>query len=335
MKKAQLTVFAMFWLSFSNAQILFTPSGLTGASTNSNVGIGTDAPQVKLEVKGTGDQWILVNHGNVGGLRIQSSNSDRVNVLYRELSTDFVTLRAGHDYGELKFIAGGANSERMRIDSDGNIGIGTKDPQSRLDVQSTQNGKSLRLLGDNLDLDFHIGHNGTSHGFYWRYKGTGSGNLNDLELWSNNQNGNDLMVYKVHQDGNIFFQQNLGIGTESLGSHQLAVEGSIGAREIKVEVGPNWSDFVFYDEYKLRTLEEVEQHINEKGYLPEIPSKEEVTENGINLGEMNAKLLQKIEELTLYLIEQNKQNQAQQGQLKAQSEMIEQLKNEVFSLKNK
>ncbi|WP_119790326.1 hypothetical protein [Flavobacterium anhuiense] len=67
-----------------------------------------------------------------------------------------------------------------------------------------------------------------------------------------------------------------------------------------------WSDFVFKKEYNLPTLEEVEKHIAEKGHLENIPNEEEVLKNGINLGEMNAKLLQKIEEMTLYMIDQNK-----------------------------
>ncbi len=107
---------------------------------------------------------------------------------------------------------------------------------------------------------------------------------------------------------------SVGIGTSTTGSHKLAVEGSIGARSIKVEIG-DWSDFVFYDDYKLRPLEEVESFIAKNNHLPEIPSEDEVTKNGIDIGEMNAKLLQKIEELTLYMIEQNKQNQAQQTEI--------------------
>ncbi|TPG36291.1 hypothetical protein EAH81_19660 [Flavobacterium pectinovorum] len=98
---------------------------------------------------------------------------------------------------------------------------------------------------------------------------------------------------------------SLGIGTTTTGTHKLAVEGSIGAREIKVQT-TGWSDFVFKKEYNLPTLEAVEKHIAEKGHLKNIPSEEEILKNGINLGEMNAKLLQKIEELTLYMIEQNK-----------------------------
>lgn len=119
----------------------------------------------------------------------------------------------------------------------------------------------------------------------------------------------------------------VAIGTSDFsGNHKLRVEGSIGAREIKVEAS-GWSDFVFENGYKLRTLEEVEEHIAEKGHLPEIPSEVEVAEYGINLGEMDAKLLQKIEELTLYLIEQNKENQEQR-------KLIEELQKEVSALKN-
>lgn len=85
----------------------------------------------------------------------------------------------------------------------------------------------------------------------------------------------------------------VGIGTTSIGSHKLAVHGTIGAREIKVEAG-TWSDFVFDDNYKLKSLYEVESFIKENNHLPDIPSEKEVMKKGINLGEMDAKLLQKI-----------------------------------------
>ncbi|MNY14409.1 hypothetical protein D3C86_1475850 [compost metagenome] len=97
---------------------------------------------------------------------------------------------------------------------------------------------------------------------------------------------------------------NVGIGT-SLPSERLAVNGNIRAREIKVENG-NWPDYVFARDYQLPTLQEMEKHIKDKGHLPGIPSASEVKANGIDLGEMNAKLLQKIEELTLYIIDLEK-----------------------------
>ncbi|ASW75022.1 cell wall anchor protein [Chryseobacterium piperi] len=100
--------------------------------------------------------------------------------------------------------------------------------------------------------------------------------------------------------------------------------GKILAKEVEVKANV-WADYVFKKGYQLRSLEEVEQHIEEKGHLPNIPSADEVVKNGINVAEMDAKLLEKIEELTLYSIEQNKQ-------LKSQSEEIKELKKQVQQL---
>ncbi|MNU07544.1 hypothetical protein D3C72_2531870 [compost metagenome] len=69
----------------------------------------------------------------------------------------------------------------------------------------------------------------------------------------------------------------------------------------------NWPDFVFAKDYKIHSLQETEKHIKQHGHLPGIPSAEEVKANGIDLGEMNAKLLEKVEELTLHLIEKDKE----------------------------
>ena len=97
---------------------------------------------------------------------------------------------------------------------------------------------------------------------------------------------------------------NVGIGTINPGTFKLAVNGKIRAKEIKVETG--WSDFVFEDDYNLRLLTDVEAFIQTHKQLPDIPSAQEVEENGVNLGEMESKLLQKIEDLTLYIIGQEK-----------------------------
>jgi len=98
---------------------------------------------------------------------------------------------------------------------------------------------------------------------------------------------------------------NVGIGTNKP-SEKLSVNGKIRAHEIKVETA-NWPDYVFKEDYPLPTLKETEKHIKENGHLQGIPSAAVVKTNGIDLGEMNAKLLQKIEELTLYLIQNKKE----------------------------
>ena len=103
----------------------------------------------------------------------------------------------------------------------------------------------------------------------------------------------------------IFLTGNTGIGTFNVPNDcMLSVNGKIRAKEIKVETG--WSDFVFEDDYDLPTLEAVEKFIKTNKHLPEIPSAKEVEENGVELGKMHSKLLQKIEELTLYIIDQDK-----------------------------
>jgi hypothetical protein len=117
---------------------------------------------------------------------------------------------------------------------------------------------------------------------------------------------------------------NVGIGT-AFPAEKLSVKGKIRAQEVKVEMA-NWADFVFAKDYVLPTLAETEQHIKEKGHLPGIPSAAEVEKNGIELGEMNKKLLQKIEELTLYLIEQNKAIQLQNERVERQQKEINKLR---------
>ena len=107
----------------------------------------------------------------------------------------------------------------------------------------------------------------------------------------------------------VGFNGNVGIGTTSPTS-KLAVNGDIRAKEIKVEA-TNWPDYVFEDGYVLRPLSEVDGFIKKNGHLPEIPKASEVETKGIALGEMNKLLLKKVEELTLYLIERDKELQRQ------------------------
>lgn len=140
------------------------------------------------------------------------------------------------------------------------------------------NKSDLRIcIGDDAEGDdrFVIGN------YYWK----------DKTLW------NDWFV--------VTNTKRVGIGV-SYPTCALEVNGTIRSKEVKIEA-TGWSDFVFDENYALPTLSEVEAHIKQNKHLPDVPSEKQVLEEGVNVVEMQAKLLQKVEELTLYVIEQDKQ----------------------------
>ena len=115
--------------------------------------------------------------------------------------------------------------------------------------------------------------------------------------------------------GLFYFYNNgkIGINT-STPQNELDVNGTIRAKEIRVE--SDWADFVFKKGYNLPTLKEVKRHIDENGTLPGVPSEKEVKANGVNLAETDVLLLQKIEELTLYIIDLKQEIEDLKSQIK-------------------
>jgi hypothetical protein len=128
--------------------------------------------------------------------------------------------------------------------------------------------------------------------------------------------------------GTNYFAGNMGIGTQDTRGYKLAVSGNMIAESVKVQLRSAWPDYVFAKDYTLPSLKETEKHIKENNHLPGIPSAAEVKTNGIDVGEMNAKLLKKVEELTLYVIDLNKKSSSQEI-------MVKKLQNEVKKLKSK
>lgn len=111
-------------------------------------------------------------------------------------------------------------------------------------------------------------------------------------------------IMRFQTDGNV------SIGTtESATGYKLSVGGKIMAEEVRVMLEGFWPDYVFEVKYNLTSLNELEKFIKKNKHLPNIPSAKNVKENGINVGDMNAKLLEKIEELTLYVINLHKDNE--------------------------
>lgn len=164
-----------------------------------------------------------------------------------------------------------------------------------------------------------------------------SGSANPL-IWGDFESDQIKFNGKVGIGGNSstgFGNYPTSAGSVNLSSYNLFVKGGILTEELRVALQGTWADYVFKKEYKLPTLDEVEKYIEENGHLKNVPSAKEVKENGIELGEMARIQQEKIEELTLYIIEQNRINENQKKQLEKQEKEIEELKIALQSLFDK
>ncbi|MEL6987769.1 MAG: hypothetical protein AAGK97_08040, partial [Bacteroidota bacterium] len=120
----------------------------------------------------------------------------------------------------------------------------------------------------------------------------------------NNPGSNNWASYF---NGRSYISESLHIGTTGGATgYKVSVDGKIACEEVRVELSQNWPDYVFEESYELTPLDELEKEINKQGHLPGIPSAQKVESEGIQVGEMQRKMMEKIEELTLYVIELNK-----------------------------
>lgn len=195
----------------------------------------------------------------------------------------------------LKLGAGGGSSTHLTVLSTGNVGVGTTSPSSKFEVNGDiRTSTKLILTGS----------------------GTVEGSSNDISVKSNGDilfgGAGGIGQMRLTSDG------RLGINVTNVNA-RLTVGGHIWCQEIKVLIDPNTGpDFVFDKAYNLPSLDEVEQFIEENHHLPNIEPAKEMEANGVELGKMDMKLLQKVEELTLYMIEFKKEVE----QLKAENEKL-------------
>ncbi|MBQ52931.1 MULTISPECIES: hypothetical protein [Leeuwenhoekiella] len=291
-------------------------------------------------------QW--TNSGDnytTGNLRIGSSNNDAIPELTiigpnqplgsgssRDIAFKFAAagesiLRSyrgsSHDT-YLQFLTmpyeGGDPQVRMHIAGNGRVGIGTTSPGNALEVNGhinlgiTNNDETTKTQTYGNKLFFQGAHLNTDH--FWISRYNVSSDISELRvnIGDNQTAMSDKFVVGLANSNtwipHFVVQSNgrIGIGTNSP-DEALTVKGKIHTQEVKVDLnGAVAPDYVFENSYSLRNLKEVEEYIQQKGHLPNIPSAEEMNQDGLNLKEMNLKLLEKIEELTLYLIEEHKEN---------------------------
>ncbi|MBC8489700.1 MAG: hypothetical protein H8D45_27080 [Bacteroidetes bacterium] len=306
---------------------------------NGNVGIGTSSPVYKLQVAdptigGYVESGVSTDDA-AGAIAAYSSTfpapfthfAGRVSLWSSAFTATGLDLRADGSSSDIRFYSGGLFpvNERMRITSAGNVGIGITYPSSKCHIRQSSN-EILRLESESLNgwTSFY-----NSNG-YIGYIGTYSGDF-DLDVGTGSSNINGKLNLVIRGIPRIIINEigNVGIGTADLASgYLLSVDGKVACEEVLVEYSGSWPDYVFKEGYNLPKIAELEDYIQSTGHLPDMPSARDVEENGFQLADMQKRLLVKVEELTLYTIEQDKL-------IKKLSQEIDQLNKEVIRINSK
>ncbi len=202
-------------------------------------------------------------------------------------------------------------TNRLYINDDGNIGIGVNSPTfSKLEIRIADEQRGWAVGTNNYNMHTFLGGAGRSTNSEGCYLGTSGivsgGAAVPLHFFTNAQWAQMTLL----PNGNV------GIGTTDP-TYKLSVKGNIRSTEVVVESG--WADYVFENNYQLLSLSETEKYINEHKHLPGIPAAEEIQTNGLSVGELQTKMMEKIEELTLHIIRQEKMITALQNQLKTKN----------------
>ncbi len=253
-----------------------------------NVGIGTISPIDKLEVY---DGNITQNNTN-GTFRLQANSIDKG---FMQLSGDNVRIGtySTNDLGNLIFRVNGG--DRMTISPAGNTSIAGN---ASVSGTTTLNGKltvnegfeAIHVEGNDPAINFFEA--GDQRGYVWMID-------DNMNIGTSNANSRINMVTS---------QVTIGTSIATPSTYKLGVGGRIICEELKVKLqSAGWPDYVFAKNYKLKPLQEVENFIKLNNHLPNIPSAQVIDKEGLEVGEMQRRMMEKIEELTLYIIDLKKE----------------------------
>jgi hypothetical protein len=308
MKLTRAFIFSLCTATVATAQT-------NALNSSGNVGIGTTSPVSDVNAYNSipltlGGGLVDTSPGSTG-ISCSITQVFQQNSWNSPVGTIRVRGNLYHTWNtEMAFgVRNGENSltEPLILKASGNVGIGTPNPQYKFYVKGGADGVVSYFGGSEASgiqgLYVIVGQNVTGGSESTLVTLTSSGvHAGPLSLGTGNSE-----ALRIRTDGNV------GIGTTNP-THKLAVNGTIKAKEVIVET-TGWSDYVLAKNYKLLPLADVETHINANGHLPGIPSAAQVAEQGVSVGDMQARLLAKIEELTLHIIAQEKKIAAMQSQL--------------------
>ncbi|WP_340076410.1 hypothetical protein [Leptobacterium sp. I13] len=288
-----------------------------------NVGIGTATPDAKLTVKGH------VTIGADGNYHLKTRHIDSKQTNSTEIDRLYLNYNTGHNVS----VGWGSVYPASDLLVASRMGIGTGNPSYHLDIinQHEPTEAFLRLRVKDAPADYLSIVNPTvaDGQFILLIEGHHeSDNRSSIQIIGKTSEANDIGTNAlVNFDARrptgpiqtpplfewtsyttkhmtMLANGNIGIGIVTPDT-KLTVKGKIHTEEVKVDLAVPVPDYVFHEDYKLCSLEELQNYIKENKHLPNIPSAKDMETNGIELGAMNMKLLEKIEELTLYIMEQH------------------------------
>lgn len=309
MKSVKFTLSLLVLLIFSGLNEVvgqWAPDGANIHNTNAgNVGIGAFPALTLLHVqRAMVEPTIRVqNLGGAGGATFQmADNLSGGDWKFKVTASGGFKIRDNGNALDVFTVEPNSAADAIYINSAGAVGIGTNAPASKLHVV----GNDIELVESHPFVILNSSQASANAGLKFEELGVTNG-------WMFYDESDDAL--RINADAGGGFRNDLVIladGRICMGTiaaatgYKLSINGKAICTEVLVEALANWPDYVFHDDYELMGLRELEMSIKENKHLPGMPSAAEIHENGIALGDMQTKLLQKVEELTLYIIEQDK-----------------------------
>jgi hypothetical protein len=303
-------------------------------SSAGRFGVGTALPSGLMEIQHdatSADPTIELTESGTDFNRLRFKNTSNTSRYFDVLSNPGNTNDPEIRFTYTEGAAGGTNTILSIDGDDREVGVNTTSPSAFLDVRGTSssNQRIVKAVSSYTGSSDYVavegiatsgtgdGWGGNFTGNFIGCRGAGEGSPNQevvYGLYGFATGG--TRRYAVFASGDMKATSQLFVGTnatqEAAGAgFELLVDGQGLLEEVKVKTSAAWPDFVFEEDYSLMSLDAVEQHIQMNGHLPGIPSAQEIEESeGFYLGDISKRQLQKIEELTLYLIDMNKENKA-------------------------
>lgn len=303
----------------TNARTPFTIEGAAPANniyvdSSGNIGFQNSAPGLDLHLTTTDTPALRLEQSNAGGFTAQTWDigANEANFFVRDLTGG----------SRLSFrIRPGAPTSSIDIAADGKVGVGTGSPDAEMEIENTVNARLHLDAAQDALIDIDRG--GTGFANRIRFQTAG---VDDFEVGLKaNVSGWHITNGSVTEFVTVLSSGNVGIGTVTPSS-KLHVNGG----DIRVSSGSfiddgttlNVPDYVFENDYKLMPIAELKSFIAENKHLPNVPNVADVKANGVNLSQFQMRLLEKVEELTLYTLAQHDQNEELKKRIAALEEQL-------------